>query len=172
MIPYNINLGFPIVNSTLKNTRCVASYTFPKVVQIVLGYQQHLAGVADYIVAPSPLVGPHTVVNRNKLYALANLLVSEKLTAGLRYELDRDVSDVEVISNNAYATLGWKIGNLSIGADIGVYVRPSGSASVEVLGAALYMFPSVVPSVDLQPYVQVGFFSRGYPMVSDLLGAT
>ncbi|MGA2615936.1 MAG: hypothetical protein ABSG38_21050 [Spirochaetia bacterium] len=169
--PYNI-AGYPIVNSTLKNTRFIASYTFPKTVQVVVGYQQHQVGVADYVVAPSPLVDPNTVVNENKVYALANLLVSENLVAGIRYELDHDVSSVKVLSNNAYATLGGKIGNFSVGGDAGVFIPASGSAGLEILGAASYTFPSILPSVDLQPYVQAGFFSSGYPMVTDLPGVS
>jgi hypothetical protein len=172
VMPYNINPGFDIVNSTLKNTRFVASYTFPKILQFVLGYQQHLVGVADYLPPPSTQVDPNTEVNRNKAYALANLLVSENLTAGVRYELDHSVSAFQIISNNGYATLGEKIGNVSVGVDAGIFVPASGSAGVEILGAASYTFPSVLPSVDLQPYLQVGFFSSGYPMVSDLPGAT
>ncbi|MGA2762174.1 MAG: hypothetical protein ABSG17_02305 [Spirochaetia bacterium] len=173
VMPYNI-LGFPIVNSTFRATKITASYTIPKVVQVVLGYQQHLVGVADYVAAPQPpaLFDPNGLLNKNKAYVLANLLVSENLTAGVRYELDHDVSAVEIISHNLYATVGDKIGNFSIGADAGVYIPPGGSAGLEVLGATSYTFPAALPSVDIQPYVQAGFFTSGYPLVSDLTGVS
>ena len=173
VMPYNIS-GFPIVNSTLKGTRFVASYTFPKLLQLVLGYQQHLIGVADYLQPPStsPLIDQNSLLNENKLYALANLLVSDNLTAGLRYELDHDVAPARLLSNNLYATLGGKIGNFSIGADAGLYVPPAGFAGLELLGAASWTFPAVLPSVDLQPYIQAGYFTADYPMVTDLPGVS
>ena len=170
VMPFNIN-GFPIVNSTLRATRFIASYTFPRTVQLVIGYQQHAIDVADYVI-PSTGVDAAALVGENKLYALANLLVSDNLTAGIRYELDHDVSTVEVISNNMYATLGGKIGNFSLGADAGIYVPVSGSAGMEILAAASHTFPSVLTSVDFQPYVQAGFFSGGYPLVTDLSGVS
>lgn len=171
VMPYNIS-GLPIVNSTLKGTRFVASYTFPKLVQLVLGYQQRLIGVADYLQPPSTVVDPNTLLNKNKLYVLANLLMSEDLTAGLRDELDHDVSTSKILSNNVYATLGAKIGNFSIGADAGISIPTSGSAGMEVLGLTSYTFPGVLPSVDLQPYIQAGYFTADYPMVTDLTGVT
>lgn len=171
VMPYNINPS-PIVDSTIKGIKVTGSYTIPKTVQFVLGYQQHVIGVADYVVPASPTVDPNTVVNKNKLYGLANLLISENLTAGIRYELDHDIAAAEIISHNIYATVGGKIGNFSLGADSGLYIPPSGSAGLELLGAAWYTFPSVLPSVDVQPYVQAGYFTSGYPLVSDLIGVS
>ncbi len=172
VVPYNIN-PFPIVNSTLKATKLTVSYTVPKLVQVVLGYQQHFVGVADYLQPPSPgPTDPNVLLGKNKAYVLANLLVAEELTAGVRYELDHDVSAREIISNNVYATLGGRIGNFSIGGDLGLYVPAAGSPGLEVLAATWYTFPSVLPSVDLQPCVQVGWFTSDYPMVSDLPGGT
>jgi len=171
IIPYDINPS-PILNGEIKAIKVTGSYTIPKTVQIVLGYQQHLIGVADYVAPASPAVDPNAVVNKNKLYGLANLLVSENLTAGVRCELDHDISAGRIISNNLYATLGGKIGNFSLGADSGVYIPPGGSAGLELLGAAWYTFASVLPSLDVQPYVQTGFFTSGYPLVSDLMGVS
>lgn len=171
IMPYSIN-PLPLVNSTLKGTRFTASYTFPKSIQLVLGYQQHLIGVADYLTPPSGQTDPNTLLNKNKFYALANLLVSDDLTAGARYELDHDIASRQIISHNLYATLGGKIDSFSIGADSGVYIPPNGSAGLEVLGLLYYTFPSVLPNVDLQPYVQLGYFTSAYPVVSDLLGVS
>ena len=170
ILPYNITSS-ALVDNSLEGMRFTASYTIPKIIQLVLGYQEHLIGVADYL-TPSSGTDPNDVEGKNKFYALANVLVNENLTAGARYELDHDISSGQVISHNIYLTIGGKIDNFSIGADSGFYIPPGGSAGLEILGSFYYTVPSILPNVDLQPYVQIGYFTSTYPMVSDLLGAT
>ena len=46
--------------------------------------QDSIIGVADYLAPPSGQTDPNALLNKNKFYALANLLVSDNLTAGTR----------------------------------------------------------------------------------------
>jgi hypothetical protein len=152
VLPYN---NSDIVDTSLKRSTLDASYTVEKVVQVVLGYSQSHTGVADLATLINNL-------NQNKLYAIANILVSENLVAGARYELDHDVSDWQVISNNAYFTLGDKLGDFSIGGDVGLYFPAGGSTGYEILGATSYTLRSILPTVDLQPYMTVSYVSGAY----------
>jgi hypothetical protein len=143
------------VDTSLKAALMAASYTVEKVVQLVLGYSEHHIGVAD-------LATPIFNLDQNKLYAIANILVSDDLVMGARYELDHDVSKWQVISHNAYVTLGGKLGDFSIGGDAGFYFPQGGSMGFEVLGSTSYTLRSVLPSVDLQPFVSVSYVSSAY----------
>ena len=165
VLPYNID-PFPIVKNTLLGVKLNVSYTVEKTIQFVVGYQQHQIGVSDYVSTSNAFGDINTLAYRNKLFALANLLVSEDLVAGARWELDHDVSAVQVISNNAYITLGGKIGSFSIGGDAGFYYPPGGTPGFEVLAATSYTFKNIGPSIDLQPYLAAGFFNSNYPVVS------
>jgi hypothetical protein len=153
------------VNTSLRRLSGAASYTLEKLVQVVVGYGQGHTGVADLAV-------PINIVGQNKLYALANVLVSDDLTLGARYELDHfmagssltlpDVSEWHVISHNGYFTLGGKLGDFSLGGDVGVFFPVPGPAGFEVLTAASYTLHAIATGVDLQPYAAVSYFSSSY----------
>ncbi|MGA2640352.1 MAG: hypothetical protein ABSG21_05530 [Spirochaetia bacterium] len=152
VLPYNNDDTF---DTSLTRSTLDASYTREKVVQVVLGYSLSHTGVAD-------LATPVIIMNHNKLYTTANILVSESLVAGARYELDHDVSTRRVISNNAYFTLGGKLGDFSIGGDVGLYFPAGGSAGFEILGTTSYTLKSILPTVDLEPYMTVSYVSGAY----------
>ena len=151
-LPYNGGEG---VNTSLKRSALNASYIMEKVVQVILGYSFGHTGVAD-------LATPINNVNQNKLYTTANILVSDDLVAGARYELDHDVSPWQVISNNAYITLGDKFGDFSIGGDVGLYFPRGGSAGYEILGTTTYTVKAILPTVDLKPVLYVSYISGTY----------
>ena len=154
-----------MIDTLLRRISGAASYTVEKLVQVVVGYGQAHIGVADLAV-------PINNVGQNKLYALANLLISDDLTLGARYELDHylagstlsapDPSTWHVISQNGYLTLGEKFGDFSVGGDLGIYLPVSGSAGFEVLGTSTYTFKSIGPDIDLQPYISVTYTSSTY----------
>jgi hypothetical protein len=152
VLPYS---GSDTVNTSLKRTAWDVSYTVEKLAQFVVGYTLGHTGVAD-------LGTPINNVDQNKLYLISNLLVSDSLVAGARYELDHDVSKWQVISHNAYVTLGDKLGDFSLGADAGLYLPRGGSAGWEVLGVTSYTVKSILPLVDFQPSVTVSYVSGSY----------
>jgi|GEM_PF-6786620 len=123
-LPYQ---GVPedTVDTSLRESDVAGSYTIEKVAQLVLGCTQHHTGVAD-------LATPISNLYQNKLFTTANLHVSDKLVLGARYELDHDVSRWQVISNNAYFTVGGKLEDFSLGGDVGLYAPRGGSAGFEV----------------------------------------
>jgi hypothetical protein len=143
------------VDTSLRRVFGVVSYTLEKEVQLVAGYTQSHTGVADL---PTPINN----LDQNKFYTIANVLVSDSLVLGGRYELDHDVSSWSVISHNAYFTLGDKFGAFSIGGDVGLYFPRGASVGYEILGITSYTFKSVIPSVDLQPYVTASYVSGSY----------
>ena len=154
VLPYQ---GVPedTVDTSLKSADMAASYTIEKVVQLVAGYTQHHVGVADL---PTPISNLY----QNKLFTTANVLVSEKLVLGARYELDHDVSTWQVISNNAYFTVGGKLEDFSVGGDVGLYAPRGGSAGFEVLGTTSYTLHSILAGVDLEPVLSVSYMSGTY----------
>lgn len=154
VLPYQ---GVPedTVDTSLREADVAGSYTIEKVVQLVLGYTQHHIGVADL---PTPISNLY----QNKLFTTANVLVSDKLVLGARYELDHDVSTWQVISNNAYFTVGGKLENFSIGGDVGLYAPRGGSAGFEVLGTTTYTLSSILAGVDLEPVLSVSYVSSTY----------
>jgi hypothetical protein len=153
------------VNTSLRRISGAASYTLEKLVQVVIGYGQGHTGVADLAV-------PINNAGQNKIYALANLLVSDDLTLGARYELDHylagsvpaapNLSAWRVISHNGYFTLGGKVGDFSVGGDIGLFAPVSAPAGFEVLGTSTWTFKDAGPNIDLQPNVSVTFTSSAY----------
>ena len=152
-VPYQFQQD--LVDSSVKRIFGAVSYTEEKLVQLVLGYAQGHTGVAD-------LASPINNLNQNKAYFIANVLVSDTLVLGGRYELDHDLSNGTVISNNAYFTAGAKLQDFSIGGDVGLYFPRVGSAGFEVLGSTTYTLKSVFTSVDLQPYLAVSYVSSTY----------
>ncbi len=144
-----------LVDTSIKESKLDASYTVEKVVQVILGYTLSHTGVAD-------LATPINILNQNKFYATANILVSENLVAGARYELDHDVSTWRVISNNGYLTLGNKFGDFSIGGDVGLYFPFGSAAGYEILGLTSYTLKQILPTVDLEPYLTVSYVSGTY----------
>jgi hypothetical protein len=143
------------VDTSLKRIFGAVSYTAENLVQLVIGYTQGHTGVAD-------LASPINNLNQNKAYLIANVLVSDTLVLGGRYELDHDVSSWTVISNNAYLTAGAKLQDFSIGGDVGLYLPRGASAGFEVLGSTTYTLKSIFTSVDLQPYLAVSYVSSTY----------
>jgi hypothetical protein len=152
VLPYN---SADTVDMSLKRSSVDLSYTVEKEVQVVLGYSLGHTGVAD-------LATPVLNRDQNKAYMIANVLVSDSLVLGARYELDHDVSHWQVISNNAYLTVGEKLADFSVGGDVGLYFPRGASAGYEILGTTSYTVRSVLPSVDLQPVLSVSYVSRTY----------
>ena len=169
LIPYNPD-PFPIVKSTFEAMRVNISYTVEKAVQVVVGYQAHTIDVADYSV-PST-ADPNTVVGKNKLFALANLLLSEDLVAGARVELDHSITPLQWYSVNAYLTAGGKIGGIWVGVDGAMYAPSDWTPGFEALATLSDTFHDVLTSVDLQPSVSAGFFNSNYPVVTLESGVT
>jgi hypothetical protein len=155
VLPYNNSGPTDTVDTSLKKASIDASFTLEKLMQLVAGYALGQTGVAD-------LATQISNVDQNKLYALVNVLVSESLVAGARYELDHDVATWRVISNNAYLTLGGTLGDFSIGGDVGLYFPPGGSAGYEILGTTSYTLKSIFPTVDLEPVLLVSYVSSDY----------
>ena len=152
-IPYQFQLD--TVDTSLKRIFGAVSYTAEKVVQVVFGYTQGHTGVAD-------LANPVNNLNQNKAFLIANVLASDTLVLGGRYELDHDLSNGTVISNNAYVTAGAKLQDFSIGGDVGLYLPRGASAGFEVLGSTTYTVKSILTSVDFQPYLSVIYVSSTY----------
>jgi hypothetical protein len=151
-----------LLNASLGSTQAMVSYTWEKTLQVVGGYELHVTGVADMVTPP---LATFTALNHNKLYALANLLVSDTLVAGARWELDHNVATLDVISNNGYLTLGGTFGDFSVGGDAGLYFPVEGKGGLELLGSSSYIFRSIGPGLDFQPYLSVSYFSSAYPAV-------
>jgi hypothetical protein len=170
LVPYQVD-PFPIVNSTLRGTKMEISYTVQKAAQVVVGYQQHVIGVADYVI-PSAGIDPNSVLGENKLFALVNLLVSEDIVAGARYELDHNLSPLTLYGNNAYITLGAKLGDAWLGVDGGLFAPSDATPGFEVLATAYYTVHLVPQSVDFQPAISAGFFNSNYPVVTFESGVT